>query len=80
MTNEIFEKELQGFDYSVFSKVKDSLLDELLQKHRQDNFGKFQKFSAGIFDERMTDEELDYVAAAGNPAIQKNPKDENKIF
>ena len=77
MTNEIFDKELQSFDYSVFSKVKDSLLDELLQKHRQDNFGKFQKFSANFYDDAMTDEELDYVAAAGNPAMQKNPDDKN---
>ena len=80
MTNEIFERELQEFDYSVFSKVKDSLLDELLQKHRQDNFGKFQKFSTNFFDEKMTDEELDYAVAAGNPAIQKNPKDDKKIL
>ena len=76
MTNKNFDKELQDFDYSVFSKVKDSLLDELLQKHRQDNLGKYQKFSAMFFDEKMNDEELDYVAAAGNPAIQKNPKDD----
>lgn len=80
MTNEIFEKELQEFDYSVFSKVKDNLLNELLQKHRQDKFDKFQKFSGNFFNERMTDEELDYAVAAGNPAVQKNPKDDKILF
>lgn len=79
MTNTNFDQELRSFDYSVFSKVKDSLLDELLQKHRADNFGKFQKFSVGFFEDKMTDEELDYVAAAGTPAAQEDPKKQNFV-
>lgn len=76
MKNLNLDTELQSFDYSVFSKVKESLLDELLKKHRQDNFGKYQKLSVGLMNESMSDEELDYVVAAGNSAVQKNPKDD----
>lgn len=79
MRNTNFDQELKGFDYSVFSRVKDSLLDELLQKHRADNFGKFQKFSAGLFADRLNDDELDMVAAAGNPSVQEKPRDKQSF-
>lgn len=66
MTNAIFEQELKGFDYSVFSKVRNSLLIELLQRQRKDNMKNFKSLSQQMAESMMTDEELDLVAAAGN--------------
>ena len=71
MTEEILEKNLREFDFSVFSKVKESLLDELLQRHRMKNF---KSLSQQLADERLSDDELDYVVAAGNPFIDKDKK------
>ena len=71
MTEKILERNLREFDFSVFSKVKDSLLDELLQRHRMKNF---KSLSQQLADERLSDDELDYVAAAGNPFIDKDKK------
>ena len=71
MTEEILEKNLHEFDYSVFSKVKSSLLDKLLQKQRIKNF---KSLSQQLADEKLSDDELDYVAAAGNPFLDKDKK------
>lgn len=57
MTDKDFEAKLEGFDYSVFSKVRESLLNDILRTYDKDS-------------ELMTDEELDYVAAAGNPSVK----------
>lgn len=71
MTEEILEKNLREFDYSVFSKVKKSLLEEILERQRRDNFKSFsQKFS----EEMLSDDELDYLAAAGNPFLDDKSK------
>lgn len=75
MTEEMFERNLRGFDYSVFSKVKESLLGELLTRHRKDNnLRNFESLSQKMISDRMlTDEELDSVVAAGKnfPDIDK---------
>ena len=73
MTDTILERNLRGFDYSVFSKVKDSLLEDLLQRQRMRNF---RSLSQQLRAEMMTEDELDYVAAAGTPSIEadKNKK------
>ena len=71
MTNEMLEKNLKAFDFSEFSKVKESLLDELLQKHRMKNF---KSLSQQLKEEMLSEEDLDYVAAAGNPCIDKDKK------
>ena len=71
MTNEMLEKNLKAFDFSEFSKVKESLLDELLQKHRMKNF---KSLSQQLAEEMLSDEELDYVVAAGNPFLEENKK------
>ena len=71
MTDTMLEKNLKAFDFSQFSKVKDSLLDELLQRHRMKNF---KSLSQQLKEEMLSDEELDYVAAAGNPFVDKDKK------
>jgi hypothetical protein len=71
MTDEILEKNLKSFDYSVFSKVKDSLYEELLQKHRRNNF---KSLSQKLAASRLSFDELDYLAAAGNPFLNKDKK------
>ena len=62
MTDKNLDKLLKGFDYSEFSKVKEDLLAKLLFKHYTDNLGRMN-----YSNELMTDEELDYAVAAGNP-------------
>ena len=74
MTNNIFESELKNFDYSVFSKVKDSLLEELLQKQRMNKFKNFSSLSQRLSAEAMSDDEVDMVAAAGTTLIKKDEK------
>ena len=77
MTNDYLDRELAAVDFSKFSKVRESLLEKLLTKHRQDNFKGFKSLSQEIFIERMTDEELDYAVAAGNPTVMKKPEKNN---
>ena len=77
MKDEMLDKNLSEFDYSVFSKVKDSLLDEIMQKYDNRKLKSFKIYSQMIMEETMTDDELDYIAAAGNSDIdnKKIPKD-----
>jgi len=66
MTENILEKNLREFDFSEFSKIKDSLLENILQKYDEDNSTKtFKSLSQILAEEKLSDEELDYVAAAG---------------
>ena len=76
MTEAILEKSLYEFDYSVFSKVKESLLEELLQRHRRKNF---KSLSQQLAEEMLSDEELDYVAAAGTPFLEESKNFSPKI-
>ena len=71
MNDKALDKALINFDYSSLSNVKGSLLNNLLIKHRQDNFGKVESLSQRLQNEILSDEELDAVAAAGIP---QNPK------
>ena len=71
MKNENLDMELGAFDYSQFSAVKESLLQTLLKKHRQDNFNGFKSLAQKLSEARMLEEELDYVAAAGTSIPEK---------
>ena len=51
------EENLMGIDFSKFSKVQDSLLQRINNRRRMER-------------EMMSDEELDEVAAAGNPNLK----------
>ena len=66
MEEKILDEELKAFDFSVFSKIRGNLLEELLQRHRRDRMKNFQSLSQK-FSEEMSDDELDLVVAAGNP-------------
>ncbi|MBR4152034.1 MAG: hypothetical protein IKT98_03675 [Selenomonadaceae bacterium] len=63
----MLEERLGQIDFSQFSKVKDSLLFRLKLRRR------------AINEEMMSLEELDEVAAAGNPHVKKFD-DDNKKF
>ena len=65
MDDKIMEQELRSFDFSLCHPVREKLLDELLTMHRKDN-GRQSRWQG-----RMSDEELDMAAAAGNPALQE---------
>ena len=59
------EERFAQTDFSQFSKIKDSLLLRLKIRRR------------AIINEEMSLEELDSVAAAGNPNLQRI--DQNKV-
>ena len=58
------EEKLMNIDFSRFSKVQESLLQQINERRARDN-------------EMLDLEELDYVAAAGNPNQQKYPPKKN---
>ena len=53
------ELELKSFDYSLLSTVRERLLQNLLTMRRN------RKSSIILLNNLMTDDELDYVSAAG---------------
>ena len=53
------ELELKSFDYSLLSAVRERLLQRLLTTRRN------RRNNTILLNSLMTDEELDYVAAAG---------------
>lgn len=65
MDDKALELELQNFDFSQCHPVREKLLNELLRMHRRDN-ARLNRWQG-----RMSDEELDMAAAAGNPALQE---------
>ena len=71
MNDEKLTKRLEDFDFSLLHPVRETLRNQLLFMHRRDNA------MQGIMTGRMTDDELDMVVAAGNPAI-KNIDNKNK--
>ena len=54
------EEKLMDIDFSRFSKVQDTLLQRINNRRRLER-------------ELMDEEELDEVAAAGNPLVKKYP-------
>ncbi len=63
------EQELSGIDFSRFSKVQDSLLARINNLRAMKNFkNDFMRNT-----EVMSDEDLEEVAAAGNPNLKKFP-------
>ena len=66
MPEENWESDLEVFDYSVYSNVRSSLLQELLAKHRRDNGDGRALFSAKRLRlKRIAEADLETVAAAG---------------
>ena len=72
MNDEKLTKRLEDFDFYLLHPVRETLRNQLLFMHRRDNAMK------GIMTGKMTDDELDMVAAAGNPALEKNKNIDNK--
>ena len=72
MNDEKLTKRLEDFDFSLLHPVRETLRSQLLFMHRRDNAMK------GIMMGKMTDDELDMVVAAGNPAMEKIKNIDNK--
>ena len=72
MNDEKLTKRLEDFDFSLLHPVREALWNKLIFMHRQDNA------TPSIMTDKMTDDELDMVAAAGNPALEKNKNIDNK--
>ena len=59
--DDALERDLQIYDFSQHHPIRDSLFSRLLIMHRMDNMPKFWRRN-----QLLSDDELDYVAAAGN--------------
>lgn|GEM_PF-3186423 len=70
MNVEVYELEarLRRFDFSIFSKVRESLRLELLMLHRARKQNRLYR------TKMLDDDELDYAAAAGANYLLKNDK------
>ena len=68
------ERRLSGFDFSELSSVREPLLQKLLSLRRSQEV--MTREDENPWAKRMDDEELDEVAAAGNPLVRKKPKGE----
>ena len=71
MTNTKLEQDLGKFDFSSCHSVKEKLYQQLITMHRMENSAN-KNLWAG---KKLGDEELEWAAAAGNPALQ-NRKDD----
>lgn len=66
------EQELRNFDFSELHPIKEELLERLLNMHRAAH-------NRRTWQNKMGEDELDLVAAAGQP-YARNPRDEeNKM-
>ena len=61
------ELELKSFDYSLLSAVRERLLQRLLTTRRS------RRNNTILLNSLMTDEELDYVTAAGVNYVNVKP-------
>ena len=76
MDDKEMERQLEEFDYSQFSPVREPLLQKLLFLRRSQ--GAIAGESENPWTMRLDDEALDLAVAAGNPAAMGKPKDKNK--
>ena len=68
------EQKLRAFDYTTLDTVKENLKDKLLAMHRRDNQNVLSLRSKWN-DKRLSEDELDYAAAAGTPGCQEKKKE-----
>ena len=68
------EQKLRAFDYTTLDTVKENLKDKLLAMHRRDN-QTVLSFRSKWNDKRLSEDELDYSAAAGTPGCQEKKKE-----
>ena len=76
MDGKELERQLREFDFSLLSPVRDPLLHKLLSLRYSQ--GRIAKGSESLWAQRLDDEALDEVAAAGNLMMTEKPKDNNK--
>ncbi len=85
MMNEIkLEQELKQFDFSLCHPVREKLLGKLLtmqrMKKNREGFASQRMGGAGRWKaQRMTDDEMDWVAAAGTGDNVKPPFQEQSL-
>ena len=72
--DDALERDLQVYDFSQNHPIRDSLFSRLLTMHRIDNMPKFWRRT-----QLLNAEELDYVAAAGNPNMTAYSKSNSVI-
>ena len=72
MDDKEMERQLEEFDYSQFSPVREPLLQKLLFLRRSQ--GAIAGESENPWTMQLDDEALDLAVAAGNPAAMEKPK------
>ncbi len=71
MMDKKLDQELKAFDYSQLSDVREGLLSKLLARHRMDNSSRKVITPAFGIGQPMSEDDLDYVAAAGVASMQE---------
>ena len=66
------ERRLSGFDFSTLSPVREPLLQKLLGLRRSQEL--LAQENKDLWTQRIDDERLDEVAAAGYPVPSKKPE------
>lgn len=74
MNNNNLDNELKNFDFSRCHPIREKLLQQLLTMHRQDNAAKKNLWTS----KKMGEDEMDWAAAAGNPAVQARLDEQRK--
>ena len=72
MKEQEMERRLSGFDFSTLSPVREPLLQKLLGLRRSQEL--LAQVNKDLWTQRIDDEMLDEVAAAGNPVPSKKPE------
>lgn len=72
--DDMMERRLSEFDFSTLSLVREPLLQKLLTLRRSQEI--IVQGNEDLWANRMDDEALDEVTAAGNPLTIKKPKNE----
>jgi hypothetical protein len=72
MKEQEMERRLSGFDFSTLSPVREPLLQKLLGLRRSQEL--LAQANKDLWTQRIDDEMLDEVAAAGNPVPSKKPE------
>ena len=65
--DDALERDLRRYDFSQNHPIRDGLFSRLLAMHRMDNMRYTTHFLQGRH--LLSDEELDYVVAAGSPNL-----------
>ena len=77
MDSDRLDNELKNFDFSLCHPIREQLLRQLLALHRQENAA---PKSSLWTSRKMSEDEMDWASAAGNPALQDGVNFQRQSF